>query len=309
MMCALLFRLTSILVVGARCDVSGIQSIGSGRRLNAGERTVLRLTLDATATTLTGTFTCEVFVTIRSQQFWPPANRYQSVPYVFTLYQGCADPIIREAYLEFDEQTWRSLSDPFETVDNPFSISRVPPAWTQINSTTFTTVLIATVRNGGNATATFTGTVDCNNVFSLIQGSGSVVVDPGMNVTLPVNITANGVNVTNMTVTCSLLVQVIRQPCWSTLGKAYSRKVNLTAPYDICSTYDGNEPFLLVSKQEWLEYNQTLYPPPNGLLAINIPSYWTSLKVNGTQLWTVSIPTSVSNQGTHSFLLIGLKVE
>jgi hypothetical protein len=289
--------------VGANCGTPGIQSLGSGQRLAAGGNAVLQLVLDATATTLTGVYTCDVFVAIRQQQFWPTTNLYQSTPYVFTLYQGCANPVNSEAYLDFDYQTWISLPNPFQNVNNPFYVPSTLPAWTQINTTTFTTIVNATVTNGGNATGTFVGTVDCSNtVLSVVQSSGNVTLGPGMNATIPVNVTAKGANVTNTTVTCSLQVQVIRQACWSTLGKVYSQNVNLSVPYDFCSTYNSGEPYLLFSQQQWLAYNATLSAPPNDSLAISVPGYWSSLIVNNTQLWSVVISASISNKGINPAL-------
>lgn len=294
-----------VLVVGANCAANGIQTIGSGQRLAAGQSAVLQLVLDATATTLTGVFTCDVFVTIRQQQFWPPVNYYQSLPYAFTLYQGCADPTNSEAYLNFDYETWISFPDPFQNNNNPFSVPSTLPAWTQLDATRFTTIVNATVKNGGNATATFTGEITCNNtILSDVQSFGSISLDPGVSDVLPVNVTAKGTNVTNATVTCSLHVQVIRKACWSTLGKSHSQNVNFSAPYGFCATYDSGEPYLLFSRQEWLVYNETLTPPPNGSLALSIPGEWSSFTLNSTQLWSVVVSASLSNKGTEYLSLI-----
>ncbi len=90
---------------------------GVAQTVPAGSTVNLTIVVDATETSLTGNYTCSLFVAVPQQKLWSTSNKYVTSMMDFSLENGCIDSRqvtdLGQPFLVYSESVWRVNPNPF----------------------------------------------------------------------------------------------------------------------------------------------------------------------------------------------------
>lgn len=256
-----------------------------------------------------GTFSCIIRIMLPTPMFWSNENKYYEKEVIFDLFYGCTEFSDTDSFLGEDKDIWikNDLKSPLG--NPPFKIS-LSESWIRESRNILSRKIDFNIKVISNTNSSVQIYVYCDDHdINIIDNMNMITLFDPINNEKNLSYIIKGHSFPfKESFQCKMVFEILKEPCWSYIGKKVEYLFELDSPYDPCLSYiENNEPSIMFPLDYWKGSS-----PSNDDQIINIKKEhgWKKIKMNNDdiELYNSNFSFNLVNGGS-SYGLFGFYVE